>query len=310
MRIVVLGASGFLGRAIVARARAAGHEVIAPRHAELDLLTGEGAEAVFRRAREAGAIDVLVHAAAWFGGLGISSAEPATILHRNLQMALHAFELARCHGVGKIVPVNGSCVYPGERHGDLAEDVLWQGRLHESVEAFATSKRVVLAAAAAYHRQHGLRSGHPVLANLYGPGDVFDLYRSHAVAALVRRFVEGGERVTLWGDGTAVRDFLYVEDGAEAVVRILEREHDLEPVNVGTGVGTSIRTLAGRIAHHTGFRGEIAWDPGRPGGVPRKVLDPTRLRKVLGWSPVWSLDDGLRETVRWYRASRPRAPRP
>jgi GDP-L-fucose synthase len=304
MRVLVSGGSGFVGRAIVARARAAGHEVIAPRHVELDLLTGAGADETLRRLRADGPIDVFVHAAAWFGGLGISSAEPATIFHRNLQMALHAFEVARRHGVGKIVPLNGSCVFPGSRHGDLAEAELWEGRLHDSVEAFATSKRAVLAAAAAYHRQHGLRSGHPVLANVYGPGDVFDLYRSHAVGALIRRFEDASGRVEPWGDGTPVRDFLYVEDAAEAVVRILEREHDLEPVNVGTGVGTSIRELAECVARATGFAGEIAWDTSRPGGVARKVLDPSRMRKVLGWSPAWTLEAGIAETVRWYRAER------
>jgi len=310
-RVLLTGGSGFLGRHIAAEARARGYEVLAPRSSELDLLTMEGAEAYMRQIQPpAGSgtrgrsIDVIIHSAAYYGGIGINQAEPATIFHRNTQMALNVFELAREHKVRKVLPIGSACAYPGYLAGDLKEEHFWDGRLHESVEAYGFTKKVQLVAQRAYFKQHGIESCHLVLTNLYGPHDVFTEYRSHVLAAMIKKFTDATDKVVLWGDGSPIREFLYVKDAAEAIVRAIELAHDLEPINVGTGVGTSIKELAELVAKLTGFRGQMEWDTSKPAGTRRKVLDVTRMRQKLGWTPRWRLEDGLAETVRWYLANK------
>jgi len=301
MRVLVVGGSGFLGRHIVAAAAAAGHEVLAPRSAEFNVETLEGVHAYMEAVRERGGrIDVLVHSAAYYGGIGINQAEPATIFRKNAQMAIHVFEIARQYGIPKVLPIGSACAYPGYLEGDLKEQDFWQGPLHETVEAYGFSKKMQLVAQRAYHKQYGLRSNHLILTNLYGPHDVFTEYRSHVVSAMIKKFTDATDKVVLWGDGSPVRDFLYVKDAAEAIVRALEAEHDLEPINIGTGVGTSIRQLAETVARLTHFAGRIEWDTTKPNGAMRKVLDVTRMKARLGWSPRYSLEQGLAETIRWY----------
>jgi len=300
-RVLVTGGSGFLGRHIVATAKARGHEVLAPRSAEMDLEDREAAFAYVSGALEkAGRIDVLLHSAAYYGGIGINQTEPATIFARNTQMAVNAFEIVREFKIRKILPIGSACSYPGYLAGDLKEERFWDGRLHESVEAYGFSKKIQLVAQRAYHKQYGVESNHLVLTNLYGAHDVFTEYRSHVVSALIKKFTDAKGKVVLWGDGSPVREFLYVKDAAEAIVRAVDLEHSLEPINIGTGVGTSIRELAELIGRLTDFQGEIVWDTSKPGGVARKVLDVGRMRQVLGWYPAYSLEDGLRETIEWY----------
>jgi GDP-L-fucose synthase len=308
MRVLITGGSGFLGRQIVAAARNAGHDVLAPRRNELNLETGDGVEDYMGGlSRKNCAVEVLIHSAAYYGGIGINAAEPATIFAKNAMMAVNAFELARRFGIGKVLPIGSACAYPGYLEGDLRERDFWSGPLHESVEAYGFSKKMQLVAQRAYFKQHRIRSNHLILTNLYGPHDVFTEYRSHVVSALVKKFVDAQarrENVILWGDGSPIREFLYVVDAAEAIVRAIDLEHDLEPINIGTGIGTSIRELAEIVKKHTGFDREIEWDTSKPNGAPRKVLDTTRARERMGWSPRWSLDDGLAETIRWYVANK------
>ncbi len=310
MRVLVTGGSGFLGRRIVEAVRAKGHEVLAPRSAEMDLEDAEAAPAAAKAlVRAHGPIDAIIHSAAYYGGIGINQAEPATIFRRNTRMAVTAFELARELGVRKILPIGSACSYPGYVEGDLREDRFWDGALHESVEAYGFTKKVQLVAQHAYHKQHGIASNHLVLTNLYGPDDVFTEYRSHVVSALIKKFTDAADEVVLWGDGSPVREFLYVKDAAEAIARALELPHDPEPINVGTGVGTSIRELAELIARLTGFRGRIRWDTTKPNGAARKVLDVERMKAGLRWYPAWSLEDGLAETIAWYLKNKAAADR-
>jgi len=300
MRVWVTGGSGFLGRQVVARLRADGHDVLAPRRAELDLERPEQAAAAADRIAAGGPVDVLIHGAAYYGGIGINQAAPAALLARNTQMAVTVWELARRLAIPKVVVVGSACAYPGGLQGDLNEADFWAGPLHPSVEAYGFTKKVHHVAQRAYHAQHGIASSHLILTNLYGPHDVFGAYRSHVVAALIKKFTDATDVVTLWGDGSPVREFLYVKDAAEAIVRALDLPHDLEPINVGTGVGTSIRELAELIGRLTGFEGRIEWDRSQPGGVARKVLDVSRMRRVLDWEPATSLEAGLRQTLAWY----------
>ena len=304
MRVLVTGGSGFLGRQIVRLAEAADHDVLAPRGREFNLVTMAGVDAYMSNACREGPVDVIIHSAAYYGGIGINQAEPATIFHRNTQMAVSVFEIARRHGIRKVLPIGSACAYPGYLEGDLREGDFWAGPLHDSVEAYGFTKKIQLVAQKAYARQYGIQSNHLILTNLYGPHDVFAEYRSHVVSALIKKFTDARDKVTLWGDGSPIREFLYVQDAAEAVVRAIELEHDLEPINIGTGVGTSIRELAELIARLVGFRGPIEWDTSKPNGTLRKVLDVTRMRQKLHWQPRWPLEAGLAETIRWYLANK------
>jgi GDP-L-fucose synthase len=278
-----------------------GYDVITPRHAEFDLVTGAGMNEFMREATRTTPIDAIIHSAAHYGGIGMNEAQPATIFERNGRMTLNVFEIAREFGVRKVLPIGSACAYPGYLDDYLREESFWAGRLHHSVEAYGFSKKLQLVGQRAYHKQYGIEGNHLVLANLYGPHDIFAVDRSHALAALVRKFVEASGDIVLWGDGSPVREFLYVEDAAEAVVRAIELEHDLEPINIGTGIGTTIKDLATLIAESVGFQGVIRWDATRPNGSRFKVLAVTRMAEVLDWTPCYDLATGLKNTIDWYR---------
>jgi GDP-L-fucose synthase len=310
MNILLTGGSGFLGRHIVEAAENAGHGVFFPRSSEFNLETMEGVPSFMENLSDSGSkIDVIIHSAAYYGGIGINMEEPATIFHKNSQMAVNIFEIARQHGVRKIMPIGSACAYPGYLQGDLKEENFWDGNLHDTVEAYGFTKKMQLVAQKAYYNQHGIESNHLILTNLYGPHDVFTEYRSHVVSALIKKFASDGEKVTLWGDGSPVREFLFVKDAAEAIVKALDLKHDPEPVNIGTGVGTTIRELADLIKKFTNSESEIYWDTTKPNGAMRKVLDIERMKKKLNWSPKYSLEKGLEETIVWYLANKEEADR-
>lgn len=307
-RILLTGGSGFLGRQIVEQARSKGYTILAPRSTELNLETLEGADSYLSNViKKEGPIDVMIHSAAHYGGIGIINAEPATVFQRNVQMGLNAFELCRKYNIKKIIPIGSACSYPGYLQGDLKEENFWDGKLHESVEAYGFCKKVLLVAQKAYYKQYKIESNHLVLTNLYGPHDVFTEYRSHVLAALIKKFTDAKGKVGLWGDGTPVREFIYVGDAAEAIVRSVELAHDPEPINIGTGVGTTIKELALLIAKYSNFKGEINWDTSKPNGAVRKVLDVKRMKEKLGWEPKFSLEDGIKETFAWYMPNKAEA---
>ena len=309
-RVFITGGSGFLGRHILEAAKSASYEVLAPRSSKVDFETMDGVDEYFTRTiRNEGPIDVLVHSAAYYGGIGIIQAEPAEVFRRNCQMALNVFEVARRHRIKKVVAVGSACAYPGYLDGDLKERNFWDGKLHESVEAYGFTKKLMLVGQRAYYKQYGIESNHLALTNLYGPHDVFTEYRSHVLSALIKKFTDNRETVTLWGDGSPIREFLYVKDAAEAIVRSIPLDHDPEPINIGTGVGTSIRDLANLISQFTKYPGKIEWDTSRPNGALRKVLDVERMKQKLDWYPQFALADGLKETVDWYLPQKQQADR-
>ncbi len=299
--ILVTGGNGFLGRNIIENAENKGYKVLAPRSQEFNLETGNGVHQYLKSAEEKlGSIDVIIHSAAYYGGIGINQTEPANIFHKNIQMALNIFEAAKDFNVKKILPIGSACAYPGKITGDLKEDDFWEGKLHESVESYGISKKIQLVGQNAYYKQYGIESNHLILTNLFGPHDVFNEYRSHVLSALIKKFTDATETVNLWGDGSPVREFLYVKDAAEAITRAIELEHDLKPINIGTGQGISIKELADKIQKLTGFKGNVEWDTSMPNGVQRKVLDITRLKQVFDWKPSYSFEEGLRQTIDWY----------
>jgi len=299
--VLITGGNGFLGRHIAENAENKGYRVLAPRSLEFNLETGAGIQTYLQEADERyGGIDTIIHSAAYYGGIGINQTEPATIFHKNIQMALNIFEAAKATNVRKILPIGSACAYPGKITGDLKEDDFWEGKLHESVEAYGISKKLQQVAQNAYYKQYGIESNHLILTNLFGPYDVFNEYRSHVLSALIKKFTEATEEVNLWGDGSPVREFLYVRDAAEAITRAIALEHDLKPVNIGTGQGISIRELAEKIQKFSGFQGNINWDTSMPNGVQRKVLDISRMHQLFDWKPQYTFDQGLKETVDWY----------
>jgi GDP-L-fucose synthase len=300
-QVTVTGGAGFLGRFVVRRLRALEAEVRTIRSSEHDLRTAEGARGALEGS------DVVIHLAARVGGIGFNRRNPAPLAYDNLSMGLHVFEQARLAGVGKLVAACSVCAYPKYTPVPFLEDELWNGYPEESNAPYGLAKKMLIVLSDAYRRQYGFDSCVPVLANLYGPEDNFDLEDSHVIAALIRKFVEAHEhqdgQVTLWGTGEPSREFLYVDDAARALILAAERLDDSEPVNIGTGIETRISDLAHAIRDITGFSGEIAWDTTMPDGQPTRYLDVSRARERIGFVAKMPLKDGLKRTVESFRAS-------
>lgn len=312
MAILITGGSGFLGRHLVSEAEKHGYEVFAPRSIEFDLVSGKGLDEYFERIIGSGkSIDVIIHSAAYYGGIGINQTEPASIFFKNSQMALNVFELARKFGVKKIVPIGSACSYPGHITGDLSENDFWNGQLHDSVEAYGFSKKFQQVAQRAYFKQFGIESNHLILTNLYGRYDVFTEYRSHVVSAMIKKFadakLEGKSEVVLWGDGSPIREFLYVGDAAKIIINSIKISHDTSPVNIGTGIGTTIKELAELIAEITEFEGSLSWDTSKPNGTARKVLNVSKMKNLFPDYIPTQLRDGLKETINWYLTNKEEA---
>ena len=297
MRALVTGGAGFLGSFLVERLRERGDEVTVPRRAEYDLTRWDDAERLFDSARP----EIVFHLAAEVGGIGANRANPGRYWYANLIMGAHVLELARTHEVSKLVVAGTVCAYPKFTPTPFREDDLWNGYPEETNAPYGVAKKSVLVGGQAYRDQYGLDTVYLLPANLYGPRDNFDLETSHVVPALVRKMLAGTPEVVLWGDGSPTREFLYVEDAADAFVLAADRYSGAEPLNVGTGVEISIRELAETIAELTGFEGEILWDESMPNGQPRRRLDTERAAELLGFRARTSLRDGLENTIAWYR---------
>ena len=301
--ILVTGATGFLGTRVCRRLDALG---LAYERTSLslgtDLRDRSAAIALFERV---GARKVL-HCASFVGGIQYGYKYPADIFSNNLPMIANVFEAARLTGVQRIVNPISNCVYPA--HLTLfREEELWDGPLHESVMVYGLARKISWAGAWAYHRQYGLDTVNLILSNMYGPEDHFEAERSHALSALVKKFAdakrEGAPEVVVWGTGTPVREWLYVDDGAEAMIRALDCEATEEPVNVGVAQGVSVKELAETIGRRVGFEGKIVYDTTKPDGAPYKTVDGARGAALLGWTPPTSLETGIDETVKWYLAN-------
>jgi GDP-L-fucose synthase len=302
-RVLVTGGGGFLGSRLVERLREEGHDPFVARRRDHDLTRWDDAERLFSDARP----ELVFHLAAEVGGIGANRANPGRYWYANLMMGAHVLELARQTGVRKVVIAGTVCSYPKHTPVPFREEELWNGYPEETNAPYGVAKKAVLVGAQAYREQYGLDAIFLLPANLYGPRDNFDLETSHVIPALVRKMVEGREEVVLWGDGSPTREFLYVDDAAEALRLAAERYDGAEPVNLGSGAEISIRDLAELVAETTGFEGSIVWDESMPNGQPRRALDASRARELFGWEARTPLREGLERTVEWYRRELPAA---
>ena len=225
-----------------------------------------------------------------------------------MAMALHLIEGARTHGLQKFVQVGTICAYPKFTPVPFREEELWNGYPEETNAPYGVAKKAALVMLDGYHRQYGLCSAFVLPVNLYGPWDNFDLESSHVIPALIRKCLEAQERgersLPVWGTGSPSREFLYVDDAAEGIVRAAEVMDEPTPINLGTGMEIRIRDLVELIAKLTGFKGELAWDASKPDGQPRRCLDTSRAKKLLGWEAKVGFEEGLRRTIEWYRSHR------
>jgi GDP-L-fucose synthase len=298
-RVLVTGGGGFLGSHLVERLEREGHEVFVARRRDYDLTRYDDAERLFADAKP----ELVFHLAAEVGGIGANRENPGRYWYANLMMGAHMLELSRERGIGKLVVAGTVCAYPKFTPVPFHEDDLWNGYPEETNAPYGVAKKSILVGAQAYREQYGLDAIFLLPANLYGPRDNFDLNSSHVIPALIRKMVDSTDEVVLWGDGSPTREFLYVDDAAEGMLLAAERYDGADPVNLGTGVETSIRELAETIADLTGFEGEIVWDTSMPNGQPRRQLDATRAEQLFGFRARTPLADGLRRTIAWYRDS-------
>jgi GDP-L-fucose synthase len=304
-RLMVTGGSGFVGRRLVARLRERGvRDIFIPRSAEYNLVDRDAC----RRAIADSRPDVIIHLAAVVGGIGINMERPGQFFFENLMMGVQLMEEARLAGVEKLVAVGTICAYPKFTPVPFNENDIWNGYPEETNAGYGLAKKMLLVQAQAYRQQYGFNAVFPVPVNLYGPGDNFDPRSSHVIPALIKKFVEardsGAPAVPVWGDGTASREFLYVDDCAEALVLMAERFDSSEPVNLGSGQEIMIKDLAHLIAELTGYQGRIELDPSKPNGQPRRCLDVSRAEREIGFRAKTDFRTGLQETIDWYEGQR------
>lgn len=301
-RICVTGGAGFLGKAVCAAlAKRNIHGVFVPRSAEYDLTRPDAVAKLFEDAEP----DVVIHLAAEVGGIGANQQQPGRFFYANMAMGLHLIEEARRRSVAKFVQVGTVCAYPCDCEAPFREQDLWTGFPEKTNAPYGVAKRALGVMLEAYHQQYGLHGVYLIPVNLYGPGDNFDPETSHVIPALIRKFAQAvdsqQDTVTCWGTGEATREFLYVDDAAEAIVTAAEIHDDVQPVNLGTGREIAIGDLASIIAKACGFGGRIEWDPSRPDGQPRRRLDISRAQSLLNWEARVDLEEGLRRTIAWWR---------
>jgi GDP-L-fucose synthase len=300
---MVTGGAGFLGRRIVQQLEERGAVPIVIRSADHDLTQPEGVRSALLESRP----DYVVHAAAVVGGIGANRERPGDFFYANAVMGVHLIHEAWRAGIRKVLVVGTVCSYPKYTDVPFREEDLWSGYPEETNAPYGLAKKMLLVQAQAYRDQYGFDSAFVIPSNLFGPEDNFDENTSHVIPAIIRKCVEalddGREEVVLWGTGRATREFLYVDDAAQGIVLGLQHLESREPVNLGSATEISIADLADLIAKVTGFEGRFVWDPSKPDGQPRRSVDGSRARELLGWSPRVQMEEGVRRTVEWYRAN-------
>jgi GDP-L-fucose synthase len=301
-RLLVTGGAGFLGKHVVRELERRGcREIFVPRSKDYNLVKSEAVRRVYRDAKA----DVVIHLAALVGGIGANRENPGKFFHDNLMMGVQMMEQGRFFEIEKFVAIGTVCAYPKFTPVPFKEDDLWNGYPEETNAPYGLAKKMLLVQAQAYRQQYGFKAIYLVPVNLYGPEDNFDPESSHVIPALIKKCVDavesGEDRIVVWGTGQASREFLYVEDAAEAIVLATEKYDKPDPLNIGAGFEIKIKDLVSLIVELTGFRGEIVWDGTKPDGQPRRRLDVSRAEKEIGFKARTDFREGLRKTIEWYK---------
>ena len=302
--VVVTGGDGFLGKHLIAKIKSQSPKsIFVPKRPEYDLRKYEDCLKVAKKG------DVIIHLAANVGGIGYNREFPATLFDDNILMGTFMMMAAHDAGVKKYVALGTICAYPKFTPVPFKEENLWDGYPEETNAPYGLAKKMQLVQAEAYRQQHGFNAIFLLPVNLYGPGDNFDPKSSHVIPALIRKFVDakenGDKEVVVWGSGQASREFLYVDDAAEAIIKAAENYNKSEPVNLGAGFEITIKDLANLLKKLTGYNGKIVWDRSKPDGQPRRMLDVTRAKREFGFTAPTSFEDGLRKTIEWYISHQP-----
>ncbi|MHC5110407.1 MAG: GDP-L-fucose synthase family protein [Planctomycetota bacterium] len=300
--VIVTGGAGFLGRVVCERLKQAGADMMyVPRSHRFDLTDQECVRLMFKEHKP----NIIVHLAADVGGIGANQRNPGRFFYRNMMMGTNLIEASRRFGVEKFVQIGTVCAYPKNCKIPFRERDLWEGYPEETNAPYGVAKRALGVMLHAYRAEYDFPGIYLIPVNLYGPGDNFNLESSHVIPAMIRKFCDAADQgvrvVKCWGTGKASREFLYVDDAADAIVTATMRYNDPEPLNLGTGVEISIEDLAGKVARMCRFHGKIEWDTSRPDGQPRRCLDTSRAARSLHWRAKVDLDDGLLRTINWWR---------
>lgn len=300
-KILITGANGFLGKQVVKKFTKEGYQnLITPTKDECDLTDIHQVQHLFTYSQP----DIVIHLAAKVGGIGANKNNPATFINDNLLMGAYIIDASLKANVQKLTMVGTCCSYPANTPVPFKEEDLWNGYPEFTNAPYGIAKKTLLVQCQAYKKQHGLNAIYLIPANLYGPGDNFDLDTSHVIPAIIRKCTtakaENQFRVELWGTGGVSREFLYVEDAAEAIFLATDKYENADPINIGTGREIKIKDLARYIGHLTEFKGFFSYNAGYPDGQIRRVLDTTKAREVLGFTAKTTLLDGLTKTINWY----------
>jgi GDP-L-fucose synthase len=309
-RILVTGGAGFLGSFVVEKLRERGcKDIFVPRSKDYNLVEMEAVKRLYAAVKP----DTVIHLAARVGGIGANRTNPGKFFYENLMMGVQMMEVGRQVGLEKFLAIGTVCAYPKFTPVPFKEEDFWNGYPEETNAPYGLAKKMLLVQAQAYRQQYGFNAVYLLPVNLYGPRDNFDPESSHVIPALIKKCVDAMSQpptsnlqppsITVWGTGKATREFLYVEDCAEAIVLAVEKYNKSEPVNIGAGFEISIKELVKLIAKLTAFKGEILWDASKPDGQPRRMLDTTRAFKEFSFRAKTSLEEGLKKTINWYLSS-------
>lgn len=307
-RVLITGGAGFLGSFVIEKLRARGcKDIAAPRSAQYDLTDNDAVKKLYKDFSP----HAVVHLAARVGGIGANRLNPGKFFYDNLMMGVQLIEQGRLFGVEKFLALGTICAYPKFTPVPFKEENLWDGYPEETNAPYGLAKKMLLVQAQAYRQQYGFNAIYLLPVNLYGPRDNFDLESSHVIPALIRKCLEardkGDSELVVWGTGRPTREFLYVEDCAEAIVLALEKYNKPDPVNIGAGFEIAIKDLAELIVKLTGFKGKIVWDTSKPDGQPRRMLDVSKAEKEFGFKAKAGFEEGLGRTIEWYEKFRKNA---